>query len=217
MATLIDLILQFGSLAGLFSLIYVVIKDYYRWKKSPKLKIACLNKTQDIRVFNITGLPSFPIRKFVNMQIRNKKRNITARGCIATIKFIKKPSNVTHLEREYTLHWADIPYSGRTTGSEPVDIISDWRLDAVFTCQNQTLPGCWIAIPNALLNPNLHNQTYLPPGEYKVRIDILCDNGKGDFGIYIITSPDSPINWQNLDCNEDLSLRKKLKLLIEKN
>ena len=87
----------------------------------------------------------------------------------------------------------------------------------VFTCQNQTLPGCWIAIPNALLTPNLNNQTYLPPGNYKVKIDVLCNNGKGDSRIYRITSPNSPNNWQNLDCDEEVTLRKKLKLLLSRD
>ena len=60
----------------------------------------------------------------------------------------------------------------------------------------------------------MENQAYLPPGNYKVKIDILCNNGKDDSGIYRITSPNSPNNWQDLDCDEELSIRKKIGSLI---
>lgn len=213
-----ELILKLGSLAGLFSFLYVLLKDIFKRIYAPKLKISPLNKVQDLRVYGIRGVPSFPTRKFANLQIENVSRNTTARNCVATMKFLKKTVGVTHLERKYNLHWADIPYSGRTTGAEPVDIRSDWRLDVVFTCQNQTLPGCWIAIPHALLYPDQINQAYLYPGEYTIKISIRCDGGKGQTKLYKILSPDSNIRWRDLDFDEKFSLFEKVwKLFINNN
>jgi hypothetical protein len=86
----------------------------------------------------------------------------------------------------------------RTTGAEPVDIEGgvERRLDIVFTDRDTGREGCWIAIPMALRVPQGTRQAYLPPGEYKARIEVSCANGTGDSKTLRITSPS---DWRALD------------------
>jgi hypothetical protein len=45
----------------------------------------------------------------------------------------------------------------------------------------------------------VQNQFYLPPGEYKIKIIVDCENGKWDNKTYIIISPSQ---WIELDIEE---------------
>lgn len=47
MDIIIDSILKIGSLGGLFSLFYVMIKDIHKWRYSPKLKILSIDPQGD--------------------------------------------------------------------------------------------------------------------------------------------------------------------------
>jgi hypothetical protein len=147
-----------------------------------------LDKNRDLRTFqnlNIDSSNGWP-RKVATLEIRNKMKK-TALRCVAKVEFQSWPLNVTHFERHYNLHWAGVPYSFITSGTEPVDIGPEGRrLDVIFTHANQdsqNTPGCWIATPMALSNP-AQDQFYLPPGEYIIKIIVDCENGKGEKKIY---------------------------------
>ena len=103
---------------------------------------------------------------------------------------------MTHLKGQHAIHWADVPYSGRTTGAEPVDIGSEIRrLDVVFTDENSP-GGAWLSIPMALSMPKITHQAYLPPGEYQIEITVSCENGRGDSKKFRVISPQA---WTDLD------------------
>jgi hypothetical protein len=70
------------------------------------------------------------------------------------------------------------------------------RLDVVFTDKNQIIHGSWLAIPFALSGRIDRNQAYLPPGKYKVEIEISCENGRRESKKLLITSPEQ---WQELE------------------
>ena len=198
-----EIIFKAGGLAGLASLFWLMLKDLIDFCKKPRLLILHLDKNRDLRVFsnlNIDESINWP-RNVATLQIRNKK-NRTALRCVAKLEFQSWPLNVTHLERHYNLHWAGVPYSYLTSGTEPIDIGPEGRrLDVIFTHANQdalNIPGCWIGTPMALSNP-VQNQFYLPPGEYKIKIMVDCENGKGDNKYYKIISP---TQWNELDLDE---------------
>ena len=189
---MLETLFKIGSLAGLFSFIWLFIKDLTKFFRRPKLKIT-FEKSKDLRTWTF---PNGTTRKFATLHIVNKRKEV-AKRCVATLKIIEKPSSLTHLESKYSLHWADIPYNLRTTGAEPVDIgPEEWRLDVIFTDASQFIDGCWIAMPIALSGALTRNQAYLPPGSYKVKIEVKCENGKGDRGTFRIISPNK---WTDLD------------------
>lgn len=119
-----------------------------------------------------------------------------ARRCIAVLTLTKQPPAVELGETHFTLHWADIDYSGRTSGADPVDIGPEGRrLDVVFAHSGQQDGGCWAAIPMALALP-VPNQAYMPPGYYEALVEITCENGQGTS---IRIRIRSPATWSDLD------------------
>jgi hypothetical protein len=163
--------------------------------KKPRLKILDFEKEQNLRDwhFRDTGW----LRRAIALDVQNEE-GLTAEKSVAIMRIIDKPQTVTRIERQYHLHWADVPYSMRTTGAEPIDIEGgvSRRLDVVFTDRDTGGEGCWIAIPMALTAPHSTRQAYLPPGQYKVRIEVSCANGTGDSKTLRITSPS---HWRALD------------------
>ena len=193
-----EIIFKIGGLAGLISIVWLIIRDIIAFLKRPKLNILPFDPTKDLRIFNYydTGW----IRKSANLYIENGKTK-TAINSLAILKVTSHPSNVVHLERQYHLHWADVDYSMRTIEPQLVNIgRGQRRLDVVFSQKDQQIPGCWIAIPLALSQVHLRqNQAYLPPGEYEVEVAIICENGRGDKRKYKIVSPEE---WLNLSIME---------------
>ena len=177
---------------------WLILKDVVAFFRRPKLKIVRFDTAKDLRVFEYydTGW----VRKFANLYIENTKTQI-ATNCNAVLKPVSIPPNVTHLERQYNLHWSDVGYSMRTVGAQPIDIEkSQKRLDVVFSQKGQQIPGCWIAIPFALSQTQpKQNQAYLPPGEYEIEVVIDCENGRGDRCRYRIVSPEE---WLDLSMVE---------------
>jgi hypothetical protein len=55
--------------------------------------------------------------------------------------------------------------------------------------------GCWLAQPLALDNPDPRLESYLPPGDYRIRVTVECEGGEGDSAEFILTSP---ISWEGL-------------------
>lgn len=190
---LMEIIFKVGGLAGLASFVWLLIKDISNFCKKPKLELT-FEKTRDLRTFQFrdTGW----VRKFATLHVQNI-RNETAKRCVANLKIIRRPSQATNLEDQYALHWADVDYTARTTGAQPIDLGSELiRLDVLFTQQDQNTGGCWVAVPFALSGSLTNNQAYLPPGEYEVQIEITCENGKGDKAKFKILSPTA---WDGLD------------------
>lgn len=188
--------LVIGSISGGVSLIAWI----YRWISSycsrPKLKID-FNKNRNMVVWETyhDGMNKKWTRKFLNLQIEKTGKN-TATRCEALVSVLNCPSNVTYLKDKYAIHWADTPYSGRTTGAYPVDIGSaPQRLDVVFSDKDYPV-GAWLAVPFALLSPDKARQFFLPPGEYTIHVKVSCSNGSGDSREFKITSPQ---NWNELD------------------
>jgi len=198
-----DGFLKIGGLAGWASFFWLVTKDLIRVVLKPRLVISSLEREKDIRTWNAVGPDAefgWP-RRGASLLIRNKKKK-TAIRCVAKLRIISSPKNVNILEREFNLHWADVPYSLRTSGAEPIDIgMEGRRLDVVFTHAKQEpekIPGCWVATPLALSLPT-QNQFYLPPGDYQVELSIECENGRGQRKRYLIRSPEK---WDMLSMEE---------------
>ncbi len=189
-----SIVLNIGGFAGLFSFIYIIIKDFRKVLSKPKIIIHSIDKEKDLKIWTING----QTRKVANLHVYSKGQKSSER-CVAKLEILKKPSEVKHLDRSYILHWADIDYSFRTTEAQPINLgFYDRRLDLVFTQKNINNEGSWIAIPLALMDPLRANQAYLPPGKYIFRITIFSDNGKKCIKKYKIKSPHK---WDDLDIN----------------
>jgi len=175
-----------------------VVGDFRTWRKKPRLTIE-FAVPEDLRVWDLHG--SDRQQKVATVHVRNAGR-ATAQRCVAVLKPISVPPGVTLEERDFVLHWADTDYTAHTNVAEPVDIGSERRrLDMVFSIdkkeQFSLLPvfGAWVAIPLALSNPTAASQAYLPPGEYRFRLTVECENGKGASKDFLICSPTS---WTDL-------------------
>ena len=180
-------------MGGLASFIRLLIKDLIKFYRKPKMQIT-FSKDTGLRTwsFEDTGW----LRKFATLNIINNGKD-TAKRCVAVMTILKKPRDANNVEDEYALHWAEVGYTTRTTGAEPVDIgPGPARLDVAFTQQGQPIKGCWIAMPLALSGSLRRNQAYLLPGDYEVEIRIECENGKSDKKKFRVTSPN---NWEDLD------------------
>jgi len=182
-----------GTASGLLASLRWLTKDIGSLKQRPKLEIC---RTPDVK--NWSFLNTREIRRFVTLEVRNKKSQ-TARRCVAVAEIIKHPNNVHHLAKRYALHWADVPYSTLSTGGEPVDIGAEpRRLDVAFTVPNHN-GASWIAMPLALSLPGQIPQATFPSGEYVLKVHVSCENGSGDAKSFKLISPD---NWQDLDMKE---------------
>ncbi len=193
-----DVVFKIGSLSGMLSLIIWVVTRIYGWFKRPILKIE-FDKSRDLQIYQIYyGSNKTLIRKFFNLHIRNASK-YTAKRCVATAEVLSFPTNIAYLKGQHAIHWADVPYSGRTTGAEPVDIGSEIRrLDVVFTDHNNQ-GGAWLSIPMALSMPVVTHQAYLPVGNYELKVTVSCENGRGDRRKFRVTSPQV---WTDLDADE---------------
>lgn len=190
-----DLLARVGGVAGLVSAIVLIANRVSGYVNRPALNIE-FDKSRDLQVYRIYHEENkFFVRKFFNLIIRNSGR-YTAKRCVAIAEVLSSPPNVAHLRGEYAIHWADVPYSGRTTGAEPVDIGSEVRrLDVVFT-DKEAPTGAWLSIPLALSMPKVASQAYFPPGDYQIKVKVSCENGKGDSRRFKVASPQ---NWTDLD------------------
>ena len=180
-------------MGGLASFIRLLIKDLIKFYRKPKMQIT-FSKDTGLRTWSFEDTDW--VRKFATLNIINNGKD-TAKRCVAVLTILKKPSDANNVEDEYALHWAEVGYTTRTTGAEPVDIgPGPARLDVAFTQQGQPIKGCWIAMPLALSGSLRRNQAYLLPGDYEVEIRIECENGKSDKKKFRVTSPN---NWEDLD------------------
>jgi hypothetical protein len=182
-----------GAATGLLASLRWVIKDIGNIVSRPVLK---LSKSVDVKNWNLADIAE--TRRFITIEVTNNRRQ-TAQRCVAIATVVKQPSGVTLLQKTFPLHWAGIPYSVLTTGAEPVDIgMEPRRLDVAFTTHNDT-DKAWIAMPFALSAPSKVRQAVLPKGEYVLKIQVSCSNGKGDSKLLKLLSPS---NWQDLSAEQ---------------
>jgi Tol biopolymer transport system component len=78
------------------------------------------------------------IRRFSCLNVRNDGKT-TAKGCAADLRVLKKPQGSSQPDDKHQLHWADIVYSLRTTGSQPIDLGPGEyrRLDVAFALKTE--------------------------------------------------------------------------------
>ena len=133
-------------------------------------------------------------RRFIHFEVTSEKGRV-ARHCMAKVRIIKYPDEVTILQEEFPLHWANTPYSTVSMEAEPVDIRAEVRrLDVAFTVSHYSGQS-WIAMPLALAIPGKAPQAILPQGEYTLEVAVTCENGKGDVKTIKLISPG---NWEDL-------------------
>jgi hypothetical protein len=123
--------------------------DIHGWWRQPRLAIE-FDPVEDLGIWTLSAKNAERIQKVATVHIRNKRKTI-ARRCIAVLKLVTAPKNVS-VEREFILHWADVDYSLRTVEPEPIDIGPERRrLDVAFTVERGSSPleGAWVAIPIA--------------------------------------------------------------------
>ena len=190
-----DIVIKVGSLSGMLSLIILGVSRVYRWFKRPKLSIE-FDKSQNLRTYSFVDTPWR--RKVFTLHIGNSGKYI-AKRCIGMVNVITSPAGISHPKGKFPLHWGDIDYSARATEAQPVDIGSEGRqLDVVFSDRDNPKGG-WLAVPLALSAPKKAQQFHLPPGEYRLEVTVLCENGKVDTKQFKITSPQ---DWIGLDVVE---------------
>ena len=162
-------------------------------RRRPKLYVHPFDPEHDLKYWHLDP-PSNEVRRAVTLDVSNQGVD-TAKRCVATLDITWTPVGVTLRERRYALHWADVPYSLRNTGSQPVDIGPEiQRLDVAFTRAAQDVPGCWIATPAALVFASI-DQAYLRPGNYEGLLTVTCENGRGARLKVTLHSPDK---WRDL-------------------
>ena len=187
-----EIIKKLGLLAAILPIFYA-LKGVYDYFLRSKLKIY-FDENKNLKKWAYSDTKW--VRSVFTLDIKNKRKH-TAKRCVGILTIIEKPQKATNIQDSYTLHWADIPYNLKTTGAEPVSIGPETaRLDVAFTQKGQEISGCWIAMQIALSGALVKNQAYLLPGEYKVKIEVKCENGKGDKKYFKIISPES---WDGLN------------------
>lgn len=197
-----------GAVSGVSSLIIWLLNSVTK----PKL---VFSTGPSVRTWKITINNTTNTWNFVNFGVVSKRG--LAIGCEAKAIIIKHPDDMTifkeFLEEGYGLHWADVPYSGRSTGVDRVDIGSaPQRLDVVFTVPTQS-GQAYLAMPIALTSlwnrTDIPQQAILTHGEYILKIKVSCANGRGDTKTIRVFSPNS---WQDLRAEEI----KRVKLPIRR-
>lgn len=186
-----------GSVIVISTACRVFGKDILDYLNQPRLKIEKIDKSRDLKIFPAIGPYGYE-RKFANLHIKNIGQK-TAKRCIATFKILERVPGVQCIDTKIltVLHWADGDISEITSKSEPVEIGPEGRrLDIAFTDRDQHFEGCWVAIPFTLSGNIQMNYAYMPPGEYKIQIEVSCENGKGDKMVLKLTSPQK---WQDID------------------
>ena len=191
-----DILAVVGGVTGVYSFIRLLFGDFSNWRKKPRLTIE-FDPMEDLRQWSVVeGARVLRLQRAATVHVRNK-RKMPASRCIAVLSTISAPQGVTLVDKEFVLHWADTNYTGHSNVSEPVEIGPERRrLDVAFTVSvpaqdDPPVRGAWIAIPLALSNPSGASQAYLPPGDYRFRLTVGCQNGKGASKEFFVTSPET--------------------------
>ena len=190
-----------GAISGLSAFVALIVRDV----RKPKLRISEGPYTQNWYFPGTTK-----VWRFVNFEVITSKGR-TASRCVAKVSILRHPSTMTIFRQEHAIHWADVPYSGRSTSAEPVDIWgAPQRLDVAFTTPNmngQSMLATPIALYSAWNYSTTVPQAVLLQGEYILKVKVSCENGKGDTKVIKLTSPQQ---WGNLEV-EEMIVRSKLR------
>lgn len=209
MATDIGWVAILGAVSGVSSFFIWLLNTIVNMIRKPRL---IMSNDPYVRNWKLSPVH---IWNFAHFEVVSKKG--LAIGCEAKATIIEHPNNVT-LVKELTeegcgLHWADAPYSGRSTSADRVDIGSaPQRLDIAFMVPHQSGQSN-LAMPIALNTMFYQNtgvpQAILPKGEYILKIEVSCANGRGDTKTIKLISPD---NWQDLQAEnfKRASLHKRV-------
>lgn len=194
-----DWVAILGAVSGVLALIITLLNILINYMTEPRLVFSAPAYARDWKFQNnITW-------RFVNMEVRSKGG--LALECEARVIVLNKPNSVNLfkeiMEEGYGIHWADIPFSGQSTGALRVDIgETPHRLDIVFATPSMSGYSC-LAMPIALNyswnNLQAPQQAVLPQGEYKMKVVLSCKNGRGAKKVIKIASPNS---WQDLNVEE---------------
>lgn len=177
----------FGGLAGIYYFFRLVWRDGKAFLARPRMKIA-FDPKKDLRDWNFTDTGWK--RTFATVHVSRKGKK-TAERCVPIVEVISLPEGVQLVERQFSVHWAGVDYSGLSSGAEAVDIGPELRrLDIAFSRNDANKSeGAWIAIPIALISEHGAGQAYLAPGDYTIRLTIECENGKADSKTFKLISP----------------------------
>ena len=182
-----------GFAFGFAAAVRWVFHDIASFLNRPKLIIS-----HGPFAINWQSIDTEEIRRFVHFEVSSRKGRFVRR-CIAKARIIEHPENVTILQKEYPLHWADTPYNMIGAEAEPVDIGAEVRrLDVAFTVSHHSGQS-WMATPLALSVPDKVPQAALSRGEYVLEVVVSCENGKGDSAMLRLISPD---NWEDLQAEK---------------
>ncbi len=92
-----------------------------------------------------------------------------------------------------------LPAPGEAVGNFPNAMVSGEVASSLpssrYGKQTWNGAGCWLAQPLALYNPAPNLESYLPPGEYRIKVRVGCDSGEEDSREFILRSP---ISWEEL-------------------
>jgi hypothetical protein len=189
----VSLFAVLGFAFGLAAALRWVFHDIAGFLNRPRLIIS-----HGPFAINWQSINTEEVRRFVHFEVSSRKGNL-ARRCVGRARIIEHPENVTILQEEYPLHWADAPYSTVGTEAEPVDISREVRrLDVAFTMSNSG-GKAWIAMPLALAVPDKVPQAALPRGEYVLEVTVSCENGRGDSARLRLKAPDG---WEDLQAEK---------------
>jgi hypothetical protein len=132
-------------------------------------------------------------RNPINERVVNQISQMSA-GTSSTSAY-PRGSNVTHVYPTGMIPDSFDSYyaSGAVT---PVTVAP---ISQIESPESGTDDGSWFAVPIALSRPDIASQAYMPVGEYLVKIEVECENGKGDIKWFKIISP--PI-WTALSMGE---------------
>lgn len=74
------------------------------------------------------------MRVFAWVEVRNVQSGTTAADCIGLLRLIRWPRTFVVAWTEFSVHWADVPYSHRSVQPEPISIVgqSPHRLNIAF-------------------------------------------------------------------------------------
>lgn len=170
-----------------------IVHDVANFTNKPRLMIS-----HGPFAINWQSIDTEEIRRFVHFEVTSRKGK-TAHHCLARARIITHPDDVTILQKEYSLHWSDTPYSTVSMEAEPVDVRAEARrLDVAFTVDSQS-GQAWLATPLALAAPDKAPQAVLPRGEYTLKITVTCENGRGDAKTIKLMSPGE---WEDLGAEE---------------
>lgn len=147
-----------------------------------------------------------------------------AQRCWGTLRLLSPGDSLAHRYQEamehFRLHWAGLPFEEEAPTvdipaegppcrldiafslppplerARPTGAISSGRIAALSSLHDiLSGRGCWIAVPAALLRPDVTNSFYLASGRYQVEVTVGWADKRGRSQEFVLVSPAS---WEGL-------------------